>query len=586
LATLALGASTASSSSTTTDGPALSVDAADTAAQHPISPYIYGMNFADPTVGREIGLPVDRWGGNSTDTYNWKIGASNLDADWYFENAADCWSATYNYCPGMTKNTVFAYKNFIATDRSLDTKTLLTLPMVGYVAKNAPVSQPLTCGYPKSIWPDQDSFDSYDPNCGDGRHDGAVIPGRPTLDGTPITAAFDAAWVDSLVKEYGTAAKGGVAFYELGNEPSLWGVTHSDVHPAAETATELWQKSEALATAVKQADPSAQILGFSEWGWPGYFCTEADTPGNGCDQNSCTTSPDCANHGHLPMVEWYLQQFAKYDAKTKVRHLDYLDVHYYAQGGDSDQVTRSLWDPTYTDPSWIDTPIYLIPRMKCWIDGHVPGICPNQAGYYPGTKISLSEYNLSLSGVSAVTNAIIQADTLGIFAREGVGLATRWAMPYDGTLINDAFLIYRDYDGHGSQFGNTWVDSTSTNQNQLAVYGARRSSDGAYTILVLNKSSSALTSKLTLTGIASSGTARTWSWTGGSIKQVAGGTAIHSGVITAGYPAMSMRLYVITPTTPTSPTAPVSGNALHAQPRRRGSLEASGCRRVCRDAAG
>jgi hypothetical protein len=525
-------------------GPALTVDPSSP-DHHAISPNIYGLNFADPTLGAEIGLPVDRWGGNGTDTYNWQLGSQNLGSDWYFENVADCFSAAYNWCSGMSKNPVLAYRDFVAKDRNIGSKSLITLPMAGYVAKNAPVEHPLTCGYPKSQWPSQDSFDPYDSGCGNGQTGGQTIPGKPTNDGVAIDASYDGSWVNTLVKRYGPASSTGVAFYELGNEPSLWSDTHRDIHPKPETAAELWQKSEALATAVKVADPSAKVLGFSEWGWPGYFCTGADTPGNGCDQNACTTSPDCANHGHLPMAEWFLQQFARYDATTRLRHLDYLDVHYYAQGGNSTDVTRSLWDPTYTDPSWINSNIALIPRMKCWISGHVAGLCPNAAGYYPGTQISLSEYNLSLSGATPATNAIIQADTLGIFAREGVALATRWGMPYDGSLVDEAFLMFRDYDGRHSQFGNTYMHSVSANQGQLAVYGAKRSSDGAYTILVLNKTGSSLTSQLTLTGIAKSQIVKTWQWTGGSIAQLAGGTPMANGVIAATYPPMSMTLYVV-----------------------------------------
>jgi hypothetical protein len=94
-------------------------------------------------------------------------------------------------------------------------------------------------------------------------------------------------------------------------------------------------------------------------------------------------------------------------AAVKAADPRYLDLHYYRQGGDTTDVTRSLWDPTYVDPSWIDSRIQLIPRMKRWV-----------ARNYPGTKLALSEYNLSVDG-SAVTNALIQADTLGIFAREG-----------------------------------------------------------------------------------------------------------------------------------------------------------------------
>jgi hypothetical protein len=77
-------------------GPALSVDAA--ADRHAISPDIYGMNFADPVLAREIGLPVNRWGGNRTETYNWRIGASNTGRDWYFENIADCWDDAGAWC--------------------------------------------------------------------------------------------------------------------------------------------------------------------------------------------------------------------------------------------------------------------------------------------------------------------------------------------------------------------------------------------------------------------------------------------------------------------------------------------------------
>jgi len=43
-------------------GPALQVDA--NAAQHPISPNIYGMNFADPDLAEAVRLPINRWGGS------------------------------------------------------------------------------------------------------------------------------------------------------------------------------------------------------------------------------------------------------------------------------------------------------------------------------------------------------------------------------------------------------------------------------------------------------------------------------------------------------------------------------------------
>src|SRR5947209_6906859 len=308
--------------------PSLAIDAA--ADQHPVSPAIYGMNFADPALGRELALPTDRWGGNTTDTYNWRLGSSNTGNDWYFENTADCQDPAYNWCNGGAGPSGFAYRDFVAKDRSLGAQTVFTLPLMGYVAATAPLDHPFQCGFPKALFPTQDSFDPYDPGCGNGQQGTVKLAADPARDGIPIDASYDRALVEDLDGRYATAARGGVGSYALCNAP----------------------------------------------------------------------------------------------------------------GGSPSDITRSLWDPTYTDPSWIAENIDLIPRMKAWA-----------AADYPGTKVSLSEYNLSLQG-DPVTNALIQADVLGIFGRQGLDLATRWPLDYDGNLIADAFRMYRDYDGAHGQFGH------------------------------------------------------------------------------------------------------------------------------------
>ena len=116
-------------------------------------------------------------------------------------------------------------------------------------------------------------------------------------------------------------------------------------------------------------------------------------------------------------------------------------------------------------------------------------------------------------------------------------------MPNDGSLLDDAFRMYRDYNGHGAKFGNTWVRSTSANQAKVAVYGARRSSDGAYTILVINKTDTARESNLSLSGISPSGKAQVWRWTGGSIDRMSDHT-VPAGGFSASYPGQSLTLYV------------------------------------------
>ena len=63
---------------------------------------------------------------------------------------------------------------------------------------------------------------------------------------------------------------------------------------------------------------------------------------------------------------------------------------------------------------------------------------------------------------------------LGIFAREGVDLATLWDPPKADQPGAYALRMYRNYDGHGGSFGDTWARATSTDQDKVAVYAATR----------------------------------------------------------------------------------------------------------------
>jgi hypothetical protein len=157
-------------------------------------------------------------------------------------------------------------------------------------------------------------------------------------------------------------------------------------------------------------------LGPVTWGWCAYFYSAAD---------NCGPGTDYASHGNVPFTPWYLQQMKAYDDAHSLRILDYLDMHYYpqAQGvalsdaGDAAtqarrlRSTRSLWDPTYADESWIagvaEGPyVRLIPRMQEWVNA-----------YYPGTKLAITEYNWG--ALDHINGALAQADVLGIFGARG-----------------------------------------------------------------------------------------------------------------------------------------------------------------------
>jgi len=512
---------------------ALSVDA--NAGRHPISPYIYGINFAGRTSGltTAFNVPVDRWGGNATSRYNYTNNTYNTGEDWYFENIVAA--------SGQTLTAT------IERNRAAKSASLVTVPMIGWVSKDSPTSHPFTCSYPRSSFANQDSFDPWDANCGNGTTNGysTQLNADPNTTSTAAGATFARNMVSSLVGRYGTAAAGGVKFYSLDNEPVLWNSTHRDVHPNPLTNDELWSKSQATASAIKAADGSSAVLGPSDWGWCAYYYSAADDCGR--------STADRDAHGGLPLGAWYLQQFAAAQKTGGVRLLDYFDEHYYPQasgvalssaGNAATQArrlrsTRSLWDPTYVDESWISDangrkPLAWIRTMKAWTKQ-----------YYPGTKTAITEYNFG--GLESMNGALAQADVLGIYGREGLDLATLWGPSKASDPWAYAFRMYRNYNGKGAQFGDISVKAGSAATGKLAVYAARRSRDGALTIMVINKTKSSITSTLSLKNFASKSKAAVYRYSSANLRKILKKSSLtrKGKYLKTSYPGYSITLLVL-----------------------------------------
>jgi uncharacterized protein (TIGR03437 family) len=157
----------------------------------------------------------------------------------------------------------------------------------------------------------------------------------------------------------------------------------------------------------------------------------------------------------------------------------------------------------------------------------------------------ISEYNWGAQ--DTITGAIAQADILGIFGREALDLATVW--PNTLTPQNPAafsFLMFLNYDGNGSQFGNTSVSATSTNPDILSIFAAQRT-DSALTVLVLNKTTGALADTISLANFNPSETAQVYQYTtANSAAIVRLPDMSFSGTTLSGtFPAYSMTLFVI-----------------------------------------
>jgi hypothetical protein len=512
--------------------PTLTVDAA--ASHHPISPNIYGIaNYSlDATFAKEIQVPNIRWGGDGTSRYNWLVDSSNSGFDWYFMGGNGETTPVPGAGPDLMINT---YK---------PANALITIPIIPYVNKTSAWN----CSFPVSVYGAQQSTNPYVHPNGDNCGNSIATNGTQLIDNNIYanhidnTTGLQEQWVQHLVSTFGTAANGGVKFYQLDNEPYGWSNTHRDVTPNQATYPTITQLGEHYAATVKEADSTALVLGPSDFTLGGWI-------GNTSQQ------------GGLYAGEYYLQQMAAYDKAHGQRVLDYFDEHYYFDTSTpAAQLasTRTLWDPTYNGGTWVEQydfngPMQLIPRFRSWI-----------STYYPGTLLSLSEYSID-SGQKSIVDAIAEMDVLGIFGQQPIDFANMWSAPAPADPIAYAFRMFRNYDGNGSQFGDTSISAASTNQGELSVYAAQRSSDNAVTILAINKTTGALSSTIAIANLNLPATAQLYTYSQANLTSIvhASDAAITSGSISYTFPSYSAVLFVVQPsaTTATSTSTALSASA-------------------------
>jgi hypothetical protein len=524
----------------------ITIDAA--ANRHPIDARVYGVAFADAASMADLRSPVNRWGGNATTRYNWQANGSNRAADFYFESIGDSGAGA-----GDSADT------FIAQAKSNGVEAILTIPTIGWVAKLGPNRSKLASFSIAKYGPQTGADFSYFPDAGNGisAATGQPITGNDPNDANlPSTAAFQLGWVQHLVTRWGKAASGGVRYYSLDNEPSLWHSTHRDVHPTGARMDEVFNDAMTYATQVKAADSGALIMGPEEWGWSGYLYSGYDQQWGGA--HGWNNLPDRIAHGNSDYLPWYLDQLHQRDIATGQRLLDIFTVHFYPQGGQygndtstamqqlRNRSTRALWDPNYVDESWIGTQVRLVPRLKNWA-----------ATYYPGTKVGITEYNWGAEG--HINGATTQADILGIFGREGVDLATLWTTPAASSPTYKAIKLYRNYDGQGSGFGDTSVSAVAPNPDLVSVFAAQRSADSSLTVMAVNKDlSSSSAVNFRLANFTASGPAQVWQLTASNAITRLADAAVSGATLTATLPAQSITLFIV-PSNSKQPPKPPTG---------------------------
>ncbi len=493
-----------------------------------INPLIYGVNWAGSTQLATGLYTANRRGGNATTRYNWILDTSNRAFDYYFLNISE----------GAGNGA--AVDGFVMPTLAAGAAAMMTLP-IDQVAK----STSRTPGFSTTKYGPQTGTEcdvnpgvsgcSVNGNgicnpstnttiCpGGGRccnPSSPAVPGSPSLryitgnspSDTSVTVDLTAHvgdLVSHLTTRFGAAAAGGVRYYNLDNEPMLWNSTHRDVHPAAPGYDEVWAKGLAAATEVKRRDPGAQILGPDTWGWCDFWTSAKDAAAG-----DCINGADRTAHGGLAWPAWYMQQSCSH--RLPAGHpaagqlpIDWLDIHFYPQGngvaglsGDPSvedgaatvaarlRSLKELYDPTWVSESWIadvnPSVVQLIPRMRAWRDT-----------YCPEMKLALTEYKWGKD--DTISGALAQAEALALFGREGLDMALRWVVPDSGSLAEDAYRLYRNYDGAGGKVSGDSVRATSSDVNGVASY-AVRTLDGKLFVILINKDTASRDVTVTVNG--------------------------------------------------------------------------------------
>jgi hypothetical protein len=519
----------------TTTSVQISVDAA--VNRHFINPFIYGVNFGTTSTLYDLRATLNRAGGDSASLYNWKLDARNAGADWYFESLP---------IDVNDPNDQFGAR-FVTSTMAGSASPIMTIPMIGRVATLGTNNTKLA-SFSQAKYGSQTTFDAYYPDAGSGIYaNNAVITNNNPNDATiSDSASNQQARVAALVQQFGPAITGGVRFYAMDNEPSLWHVIHRDVHPIAAHASEIANDVMTYSAAIKAADPYAKIVAPEEWGWNGYLHS-------GYDQQYSVTygynnAPDATNQtGGMDYVPWLLKTW-----KAAGHPIDVFSLHFYPQSGEyqadatsettalmlrRNVSTRDLWDKQYTDPTWINSVVALIPTMRSWVNKY----------YYVGTPIAITEYNWG--GDTIMNGATAQADILGIFGREGLDMATRWGTIDASMPVYKAFKLYRNYDGKGSGFGATSISTLVPNPDNVSAFAAIRG-DKSVTLMVVNKQLDAAANVgVSLANMATSGTAQVWQLASNVTTHLAD-TTYASGRLQLTVPPQSVTLLVLPNATP------------------------------------
>ena len=535
------------------------------AGRHAISPYIYGVNFP-PTASylQDSGATLARWGGNASSRYNWKLFAYNSANDWYFQNQS------FNAL-GSSKGEDST--QFLQQVVAAGAAPVMTLPMLNWVAKSQSASDYSfsvakygpQCGANPYLADDGDGLkpDCKTPITGNDPTDANVELLDQPGNGDPAGTVYRNQWVQALTPAFGASPH----FYDMDNEPDIWGSTHRDVHPSPATYNELLNRFVTEAGNLKGWDPKAITLAPVSCCWEFYW-------------NSAAGASDKSAHGNLDFWPWWLNEVYWREVISGQKLLDVFDFHAYpetsATGLTTAQLdalglrsTRDWWDPNYTSEAWIGTNNVTSMQPLPHVEARLLRATAMVHSIAPDLPISVTEWNFGLtqqaSGQQNATTedpiavALSDADAWGLLGQFNLFAASRWEAPDPSTPSYQILKLFRNADGNHDGFASVSVSATNDagDAGLFSTFAAVDANGQRLTLLVVNKMpAQPVTGNINLKGFtASQVTAYTVSQASPTIT--AASPAAFSSQMT--FPPYSATLLVITGTS----TPPAAEWALH-----------------------
>ena len=458
----------------------ISVDV--TQDRRPVSPYLYGKNDSPGQPGspltaadwqrfRDAGLRMMRTlGGNNGTKYNWQKKLSS-HPDWYNNVYANDWdyaqTALQQNLPGV--------------------QSMWAFQLIGKVADNSNHNFD-DWGYNRSNW-----WSGVGQNLAGGgtlnpNGEKALVAGNPALYLTDSDPATSTAILDHWISPDSLALdRTQFRYWSMDNEPEIWEGTHDDVMPSQLAAEDFMQRYFAYAKAARARFPEIKLTGpvpANEWQWFNY--------------------PKAINVGgrSYPWLEYFIKRVGEEQARTGIRLLDVLDIHYYpgaSAPADVVQLHRTFFDETYVSPDangvktvnggW-DPSInreYVFGRCAAWMDTYLG------AGH--GVTFGLTEIDIPVK--NAPLASVWYASTLGEFMRHGVEIFTPWSWQPGMWEVMHLFSRYN---------GDTAVRAASSAETTVSAYATTRTTTGDLTVILVNRALSGTTTTTTeLTGTALSG---------------------------------------------------------------------------------